>query len=289
MLVHLYLPQSVVLHRHRLFMEQLQHTLARWEALPAQRPRIEAVIAARLSDRVRYVCGGAHLLAALEAGGVVHSGQNACPLQTLPPHRSLPSRLELDTMLQSAAPPCAPAPTLPHPQLFCLAELARRRPADLLQLWSRKCCPAAPAGQPPSPDGKPPLHEALQPTAHYLGEHLTPDQLAELGREWAAYQDVMARRREARVAAAADLQYRAALHSTSWLKSGTLAVGGSTAERCEVRCGDGQGRWVPGGGGAAVATCKRPVRLQSLHRALACPPRPSSSTARLPCVPAPPP
>ena len=95
-------------------------------------------------------------------------------------------------------------------------------------------CPAPPANQPPSPDGKPPLHEVLQPIASYVEAHLTPAQLAQLERDWQAYQAAVLRGREARLAAATSLQYGAALHSLSWQKQATTAAGGSTAERSQV-------------------------------------------------------
>ena len=96
-------------------------------------------------------------------------------------------------------------------------------------------CPAPPANQPPSPDGKPPLHEVLQPIASYVEAHLTPAQLAQLERDWQAYQAAVLRGREARLAAATRLQYGAAVHSLSWQKQATTASGGSTAERSEAR------------------------------------------------------
>ena len=57
------LPKAVVVARHAAFMERLQHTVAEWEARPAARPQLEAVLTERLSDRVRprleWVAGGA--------------------------------------------------------------------------------------------------------------------------------------------------------------------------------------------------------------------------------------
>lgn len=142
-----------------------------------------------------------------------------------------------------------------------MTELARHRPADLMQVWSKMLCPAPPADQAPSPDGKPPLHEVLLSIALYLEAHLTPAQTTQLQHDWAAYQAAVTRAREARVAAAASLQYGAALHGVNWQKQATLATGGSTAERSEVRSGRGGGQARRGLHGTS---CEPPAHARPL-------------------------
>lgn len=102
------LPKVVIAARHAAFMERLQHTVAEWEARPADRPQLEAVLAGRLSDRVRCpgwagvaVGGGScHQVAgwlrcATPAGDAVSGGQadDLCPDRPLAPSCEVPLAL----------------------------------------------------------------------------------------------------------------------------------------------------------------------------------------------------